>query len=197
MNNNHKKQQILNAALGLFSRYGYKKTTVEDVAAELGMTKGNLYLYVKNKRDLYEQAVAQALRGWQAKVAARATETRDPSEKFVTLARAAFECVAEDRNLQGILLLDPDIFTLSEAEDRFADINRDSVAMLAGVITEGIAAGTFGPLDAEVTASFLFSVYIMFIIKICVRPEGAGAEAMFEAGLALAMRGLQNKEGLE
>ncbi len=40
---------LYQASLELFATFGYKKTTVEDVADKLDMTKGNLSFYVKNK----------------------------------------------------------------------------------------------------------------------------------------------------
>ena len=68
MNREEKLATIYEAALRVFARYGYRRTRVEDIADELGMTKGNLYLYVENKRDLYEKAVAHGLSRWQEMV---------------------------------------------------------------------------------------------------------------------------------
>jgi len=48
-------ETIYAAALKTFAKYGFKKTTVEDIAVAMNMTKGNLYLYVKNKKDLFNQ----------------------------------------------------------------------------------------------------------------------------------------------
>ena len=52
MKKDQKRQVLFKEALILFSIHGYKKTTIEDVAGKLGMTKGNLYFYVKNKAIL-------------------------------------------------------------------------------------------------------------------------------------------------
>ena len=46
---------ILNAALGAFARYGYKKATLEDIAGELSMTNSSIYAYAASKKELYEQ----------------------------------------------------------------------------------------------------------------------------------------------
>ena len=42
---------ILEAAQGLFSKFGYKKTTMEDIAQELHKGKSSLYYYFKNKEE--------------------------------------------------------------------------------------------------------------------------------------------------
>ena len=192
MDRNQKLNNILEAALKIFARYGFKKTTVEDVAAALGMTKGNLYLYVLNKKDLYEKTVAQALRRWQNRVAEAVAREQDPSRQFMVLGRKAFEYLSQDHDLRQVLENDPSIFPLSSAEDRFQEINRASIDMLAGVIQKGIDQGRFGRLDVPHVSEFLFSLYVMFIIKTYVKSEGLSTGLMFEQGLALILRGLEN-----
>lgn len=47
-----KKEDILRSASLVISRKGFRQTTMEDIAAELLMTKGSLYYYFKNKEEL-------------------------------------------------------------------------------------------------------------------------------------------------
>jgi AcrR family transcriptional regulator len=58
------------ASLRLFARFGFARTRVEDVARELGMTKGNLYFYVRSKEELYFRTVDWALGAWCAEIEA-------------------------------------------------------------------------------------------------------------------------------
>jgi len=51
--------RILKAALGLFAAKGYERTTFEDVARRIGLTKGAVYWHFKSKPDLLESLVAQ------------------------------------------------------------------------------------------------------------------------------------------
>lgn len=192
MDRNQKLTAILEAALKIFARYGFKKTTVEDIAQALGMTKGNLYLYVDNKKDLYEKTVAYALRRWQNRVAEAVAPEKDPSRQFMVLGRKAFEYLSQDDDLRRVLENDPSIFPLSSTEDRFKEINRASVDMLAGIIRQGLEQGRFGDLDVPHVSEFLFSIYVMFIIKTYVKSEGLSTGLMFEQGLALILRGLEN-----
>ena len=43
---------ILNAASGLFERYGYSKTTIDEIAAAAGIGKGSVYLHFGSKEEL-------------------------------------------------------------------------------------------------------------------------------------------------
>lgn len=47
--------RIIDAAMRLFSRNGFANTSMENIASELGLTRGAIYGHFKNKLDLYEQ----------------------------------------------------------------------------------------------------------------------------------------------
>lgn len=51
----NKREKIIKSAIKIVNRRGYSGTTMEEVAAELLMTKGSLYYYFKNKSDLMFQ----------------------------------------------------------------------------------------------------------------------------------------------
>ncbi len=48
-----RRQQIIVAAKRVFSQNGYSKSTMEDIAREAELSPGTLYLYFKNKDELY------------------------------------------------------------------------------------------------------------------------------------------------
>src|SRR4051794_16119653 len=48
---------LLQAALDVFSRHGYRATRLEAVAEEAGVSKGTIYRYFRNKEDLLERAL--------------------------------------------------------------------------------------------------------------------------------------------
>ena len=51
---------LIRAATAVFLRQGYRRTQMADVAEELGVAKGTLYLYVESKEALFEQALLHA-----------------------------------------------------------------------------------------------------------------------------------------
>ena len=52
-----KPQMIIEIASKLFTRYGYNKTSLEEVAAEAQIAKGTIYYYFSNKEDLFMSVV--------------------------------------------------------------------------------------------------------------------------------------------
>jgi AcrR family transcriptional regulator len=196
MDRQEKTIRILEAALRTFARYGFKKTTLEDIAGELGMTKGNLYLYVKDKRDLYERSVAHAFREWQERVAGDMEGKKDVVVRFRVMCVKAYQYLSLNEDLQSVVLRDPTIFTLSPGEDRFYSVNAAAVEMIREVLEQGIRENRFRKMDVESMAEFLFSIYVMFIIRTYVKPEGKPVEAVFEAAVDLMINGLLCREGV-
>jgi len=47
-----RRAEILEAAHGLYQRYGYKKTTMDEIAKAAGITKPTVYSYFKGKKDI-------------------------------------------------------------------------------------------------------------------------------------------------
>lgn len=48
-----KQQAICVAAAGVFSRYGFRRSSMEDIARAAGMSRPALYLHFKNKEDIF------------------------------------------------------------------------------------------------------------------------------------------------
>jgi AcrR family transcriptional regulator len=182
--------EILNVSLKSFARYGYKKTTMEEIAQELGLTKGALYSYARNKEDLYQKAVAYALTRWQARVLEAVQAAADPKDKFLALSAKAFKYLAADHELRNILINDPNIFPMFPKEDPFFEINENSRNMLRAVIEEGIKSKVFRPLDLESATWLLFSIYKMFIIDTYVVSDREATEKLFKDAVDLVLHGL-------
>ena len=92
--------RILRSALRVFAQYGFKKATLDDIAADLGMTKGNLYRYARNKQDLYRATVASALERWQMRVRSAIEAQADPRIQFDTMCLTAVSYLADDDDLR-------------------------------------------------------------------------------------------------
>jgi AcrR family transcriptional regulator len=52
-----REERLLDAAATLLVRWGYRKTTMDDVAREAGVGKGTIYLHWKDKNDLFRAAI--------------------------------------------------------------------------------------------------------------------------------------------
>ncbi|MEM8768179.1 MAG: TetR/AcrR family transcriptional regulator [Pseudomonadota bacterium] len=63
-----KRERILISATDLFSRFGYRKTSIDEVAQAAGIAKGTVYLYYRNKAELVLHAIAREKEGVMARL---------------------------------------------------------------------------------------------------------------------------------
>lgn len=183
-------EAVYEAALRVFARHGFRKTTVEDIAVELGMTKGNLYLYARDKRELYQKSVEHALLRWQGRVREAVERESDARAMFTTMCRKAVEYLSVDDDFRSVLVHDPDIFPMFPVRDPFERINRNSMAMIRFILEKGMADGAFRRVNTRTITNAIFSIYKMFIIRMYIRPEGKHMRKLFEETLDLLTRGL-------
>ncbi len=55
------REKIIAAAMRLFAKKGFDKTTVEEIVAEAGVAKGTFYLYFKSKDDLIKEIAFEVM----------------------------------------------------------------------------------------------------------------------------------------
>jgi AcrR family transcriptional regulator len=58
-----RREHVLDVALLIFARYGYRKASMDDVARAADISRPGLYFYFASKRDLFRAAVTRALDG--------------------------------------------------------------------------------------------------------------------------------------
>lgn len=86
-----RREEILAVAERLYQSIGFDKTTIGDVARELGMSPANLYRSFPNRRAIDEAIAARALAVIEDRAWAEARATRDPGEALEALSRAVLE----------------------------------------------------------------------------------------------------------
>jgi len=83
-----RRRTIIRASLRVFSRKGYETTALDEVAREARLAKGTLYLYFKDKEDLYFQVMLSVLERLEDFIGAQTSESQNPLQKLAAVARA-------------------------------------------------------------------------------------------------------------
>lgn len=198
MTKKSKKEKIYHTALRIFAEHGYKKTTIEDIAGAMGLAAGTLYLYAKNKRDLYMASVGWSLNIWQQRVKEAVAEAAHggPMAKLEALSFTAYRYLAEDVTLRRVLERDPELLPVFESKDPYLEINHESVSMLREILAEGAESGLFEIEDIDDTAKCLFFIYILLVQKTYIGAEGDSVQKMFNITITLIIKGLLGKDAL-
>ena len=151
------RNQIVVAATEHFSRYGYEKTTVSDLAKVIGFSKAYIYKFFESKQAIGEMICANCLSQIVAEVRAAVDAADHPPEKlrrmFKTAVEASLRLFSQDRKLYEI--------ATSAATERWQAtlIYEGRIReLLQDVLQAGRQSGDFErktPLDETVMAIYL------------------------------------------
>ena len=87
-----RRQQIMVAAKRVFSEKGFNKATMEDIAQEAELSPGTLYLYFKNKEELYASLSLRILQYLLLRIEhVNAMKDGGPDEKLKALMEAMYD----------------------------------------------------------------------------------------------------------
>ena len=79
------REEILNGARELLERYGFKKTTMEDIARQIGKSKSALYYYYKTKEEIFGAVILQDIDIMQKLVTEAIKKEESAATKFRVL----------------------------------------------------------------------------------------------------------------
>jgi len=140
----HKRQAILQAAGQVFARKGFEPATLEAVAREAGLAKGTLYLYFKNKEDLYFHTVLHMLESLQACILQQAERSVGALDKMRAIALGQFDFFLRHRDTLQLFasFSSPSLARLHKRliapmMDKWAG----HVQLIAGLVEEGKRTG--------------------------------------------------------
>ncbi len=184
------KETIVAAAIKRFSRYGYGKTTMAEIAADCDMSVGNLYRFYKNKEDIAVEGARVCM-----------TEKADAGERAAAQADAAMQalrdyCLARLRYLHCFVSETPHMYELVQLiadkhrgvlqhfEDRGSEVIRD-------IIATGIDGGEFRVCDAASVAADIYNATSKYNMPLCMDAPLKKLERELDSVLSLIYAGLK------
>ncbi|MHA3079115.1 TetR/AcrR family transcriptional regulator [Acinetobacter sp. ANC 5502] len=151
------RSQIVVAATEHFSRYGYEKTTVSDLAKSIGFSKAYIYKFFESKQAIGEMICTNCLREIEDEVNTAINEAEYPAEKlrvlFKVIVEASLRLFSQERKLYEIAAS-----AASEKWDATVAYENRILKVLQNIIQEGRQTGDFErktPIDEAVKAIYL------------------------------------------
>lgn len=143
-----RRQQIMVAAKRVFSAKSFNKATMEDIATEAELSPGTIYLYFKNKEELFASLSLRVLHYMNVRLKhAHNEKHQKPEQKIKALKEALYEVYEFD----PIVLIN--MFHLESSEtlknlspnllSDIKDLSRSSFGSMAKIFEEGIKKGDF------------------------------------------------------
>jgi AcrR family transcriptional regulator len=187
---------ILDAADRLLARYGYKKMTVEDLAQEVGIGKGTIYLHFPSKEEVVLSHIDRIVERLKVRLLEIARAPQTPAERLrrMLIERVLFRFDSVQHYTESLsdllAALRPGLLA------RRARHFEEEARIIADVLNEGRRSGDFDFRNAQATArTLLLATNALLPYSLSARELGerADVEAEITRIVQLLLSGLLHR----
>lgn len=187
-----RRPQIVEAAIRVFIRQGYRKTTMPEVAREARLSVGGVYWYFKGKDEIVQAILHQLFQNDLEALNSLLVSNAPAGQRLQDFANRFIETYAAYAWLNPIGIQfyaesahDPQV---REFIQRYLAHYRQA---LAALVEQGIQRGEFRPVDPVDTANAIVGMEEGLSLLLVADPQGIQWQRSFQAGIDLMLAGLK------
>jgi AcrR family transcriptional regulator len=195
----YRRRQITDAARKVFSNKGFTKTTMEDIAREAEVSPGTLYLYFKNKDELYASLSVEVLTHlYETLKRVYVREAPDPHARIDHLKQALYAIYEID----PLILLN--LFHLQSSDilknlapptlTTLGDLSRKCLVVIAKILAEGVETQIFIEKQPETLSDVMWALFSGVVLwqesKRIIRNKREANGPAFDAAFEVFARGI-------
>jgi len=184
--------RILDAALKKFAMAGYDATSVDDICAEAGVSKGAFYHHFPTKQAIF----LALMQGWLGMIDMGMEAIRKDTvpESLISMTNLLPGVFAAAENRLPMFLE----FWLQASRDEtvwkaIIAPYRHYQDFFSKLIQDGMVEGSIKPVDAQVAAQVVVSLAVGLVLQGVLDPHGADWEKTARESMQILMNGLANK----
>lgn len=159
-----KKKQILEAAKQVFGKYGFTKTTLDDVANAVGMKKASLYYYYSSKEDLFKDVVKSETDELIKELEENIFKLSSLTEQLISFVKIRIDYLHKLINLHN-LAASIIIEVRPICESLYREFSDKQVEIVSKILSDGIKNHQVKHLDVHRTAK----LFILAVESIAMR----------------------------
>jgi AcrR family transcriptional regulator len=188
------RERLLESAKILFSQKGYYATSVEDIVASAGLSKGAFYFYFKSKEELFKSLVEEMHLNIVKRLENFLERELPLEDALIEHAKVFLEDIYQNRHIAQIFL-----FQLMGTNEEFRELYYTKVSHLRELLTKmvdrAIQRGEITYKNAENTvnlyAGFLRTLVLEYVFKE-KEPDLEKVKSLAQEGVKVLFRGLKN-----
>lgn len=181
---------LLATARQVFATRGYADTSMDDLTAQAGLTRGALYHHFGDKKGLLAAVVDQLDAEMDARLQSISDNAADPWQGFHARCHAYLH-MAQEPEMQRIVLRD----ARAVLGGTSPDAQRHCIASMQQLIAAMVQQGIVAPADPHALASLIYGSLAEAAFWIADGENAAARSAQAGAALELLLRGLLQQGG--
>jgi len=162
------RKNILDAALTIFSDYGYRGASMRMIAGHAGISVGGLYLYFKSKEELCLTMLKDRLEDLVIQLEKAASNNQNPVDAITQYITISVEYTKRHRELILAQSREQGFVFGIDIKRRFFRRQRKLVEM---IIRNGVDSGHFGDCNTKEVTKVVISIIRGFLLSIIVDQE--------------------------
>ncbi|MFZ5618133.1 MAG: TetR/AcrR family transcriptional regulator [Pseudomonadota bacterium] len=189
--------EILDAALAVFTEKGFDAARVDDIAGRAGLSKGAIYLYFDSKeallRGLIDREVAPAAQRLKALAEAGGADAKATLKLLVTVATQLFNDARMFATPKLVISVAPRFREIAEFyRKRVID---EAIGAIAALHRKGVQSGAFREADSDTVARMVMGPIVVHAMRkhVLGAKDKAPPLARAEAHLDILFEGLVKK----
>jgi AcrR family transcriptional regulator len=188
------RERLLESAKTLFSQKGYYATSVEDIVASAGLSKGAFYFYFKSKEELFKSLVEEMHLNIVKRLENFLERELPLEDALIEHAKVFLEDIYQNRHIAQIFL-----FQLVGTNEEFRELYYTKIAHLRELLTKmvdrAIQRGEITYKNAENIVNLYAGFLRMLVLEYVFRerePDLERVKSLAQEGVKVLFMGLKN-----
>ncbi len=190
-----KDQRILDAAKILFSRFGLKKTSIEEIAQHAGLGKGTVYLYFKSKDEIFSVLANGFAADYDKALNEALSIPSSPIEKlrsFIETRVGYWDRCFKEYGATAEAVLEAEATSVVEGIRK--EYGGSHLKIIQDIVQEGVDKGEFQVKNPEFTALAIYHILDALSRPWSVDSGPLSAEAKIDSCVSLLLNGLSSRK---
>jgi TetR/AcrR family transcriptional regulator, fatty acid metabolism regulator protein len=179
--------RILDAALSVFARRGYREASVDEIALEAETSKGGVYFHFPGKQKIFAALLDLSARRLLNRVEEAIERESDPVMKADAALLTVLRTFAEHRALARLFMVEA-LGAGAEFQERLLAMHDDFIAVIRKHLQTAMAEGVVEGVDAEIASRAWFGALNEIILHWLIKGEPERLEDAYAGLRPLLMR---------
>jgi AcrR family transcriptional regulator len=180
---------IINVARNIFAKFGFRKTTMEEIAQAARKGKSSIYHYFNSKEEIFNAVVEKETSTLHIALSEAINTSFTPEEKLKAYIQTRMDTISKLANLYSALK-DEYLDHFSFIEKIRSHFDQEEIKMIKEILVEGINKGDFVIEDLEITAFGIITALKGLEYPIFVKKEYVDIEKKFNGLLNILFYGI-------
>mgnify|MGYP000160049267 FL=1 len=158
-----KGEQILNAAKKLFTNYGFKKVSMDEIANEAGVTKKTVYTYFSSKEELLKYCIKEELQNMRKIIENVESKKLDFME---TVHQVIYNLLKYKKNCKFLKMLfkESEILKNEQLKDNLKIVDKEIQNYIRKQLELAIQNDKIEVQNIDITTFLIYKMYIALMI---------------------------------